>query len=215
MACLSWIQCLNSSLICSQPLPSEICGCVHNDSISLLSRAILVCLLTRLYLSLHAKMHFVCINIRSLSPFFGHSLCSRHLYNSVASDFAASAAQSCWLQILPYMAIHCSLPDRLLRPFLPSPAIGCSLQCQYTCEFWDRPKYEERPGWENWVEVRCCHCWKLIHCHMFFLNKDLNMIIEMNSASLMIFRMVLIKNFELWFLVWLKKMINKACFFLS
>lgn len=63
---------------------------------------------------------------------------------------AAGAAPSCWLQILPYMVIGCSLPDSLLRPLLPCATIGCSLQRRYTCEFWDRLKCEERPRRENW-----------------------------------------------------------------
>lgn len=75
-------------------------------------------------------------------------------YCGVTSAFAAGAAQSCWLQILPYMVIRCSLPDSLLRPFLPCTTIGCFLQCRCTCEFMDRLKYEERPRWENEVAVR-------------------------------------------------------------
>lgn len=109
----------------------------------------------------------------------------RPLYCSVESAFAASAAQSCWLQILPYMVIHCSLPDSLPRPFPPCPAIGCFMQCQYTCEFWDRLKYEERPGWENWVEVKRCFCHRLTHCNWVpCLNIYCNVIISVTPTVL-------------------------------
>lgn len=131
-----------------------ILGHFYSDTLFLL------CLIfTRFYclcscfLCLYAKMHWVFM-ISRVFPHTGH----------FASAFAASASQSCWLQILPYMVIHCSLPDRLPRPFPPCPAIGCFVQCKYTCEFWDRPKYEERPRWENWVGVRCCFCQWVTHC---------------------------------------------------
>lgn len=51
-----------------------------------------------------------------------------------ASSVAAAAAKSCWLQILPYMAIHCSLPESFPGPFPLCLAIGCQY-CRYTMDF--------------------------------------------------------------------------------
>lgn len=139
--CLIWIQPSNAPFIqCSTFAVRNpwvcaqwqcFCSVSHNNS-SAANWAVLC---------LYTEKHTVCILSLVLPHFLVTVFVPRPLYCSVAAAFAASAAQSCWLQILPYMVIHSSLPDSLPRPFLPCPAIGCFMRCQYTCEFWDRPKY--------------------------------------------------------------------------
>lgn len=148
----------------AQPLLLVIPGCVHSDTLFLFCLTYTSLAANLAALCLYPQKHTGCAWYPGSFPILWSVCVSRPLYCSVASAFAASAAQSCWLQILPYMVIHCSLPDSLPRPFPPCLAIGCFMQCRHTCEFWDRPKYEERPRWENWVKVRCCLC----HSHSLY-----------------------------------------------
>lgn len=129
----------------SEPFQFVSPGCVHGNTFLFPSNI-------NQFGCMSSHQNALC-DLQGLPHTFGQFCVPRPLYRSVASVFAAGASQSCWLQILPYMVIHCSLPDSLPRPFPPCAAIGCLMPCRNSCQFWDRLKYEERPGWEKWVVV--------------------------------------------------------------
>lgn len=122
---LIWIQFLNDPFILCSVLAfcnPGVCAQWHN-----------ICYFTP-PLGFNQKLHSAskCENpldvqyIPRLSQYFGQfvfkDLC-------IAQFPLPFAAHSCWLQIWPYMVIHCSLPDRLPRPFpraLPL-AASCSV----------------------------------------------------------------------------------------
>lgn len=129
----------------AQPLLLVIPGCVHSDIIFAQSNTdTLAWLLTKLLSVSTHKNTLGVRDIQGLPPYFGQFVL-QDLY---------TAQLPLPLPLLPLSLLTadftiygqiCSLPDSLPRPFPPCPAIGCFMQCQYTCEFWDRPKYEERP----------------------------------------------------------------------